>query len=79
MQQKKITFRAAGKKIKALDSLARTRQCSRSFILDEAVEQYLSLNDYQADLIKEGLRQDEAGESVSHEEVRARIADLLTR
>ena len=79
MQQKKITFRAAGKKIKALDTLAKTRQCSRSFILNEALEQYLSLNEYHTALIKEGIRQADAGETVSHEEVRARLADLLTR
>jgi predicted transcriptional regulator len=60
MQQKKITFAAPSKKINALDSLSKVRQCSRSFVLNEAVDQYLSLNDYHTAIIKEGIRQADA-------------------
>lgn len=77
MQQKTVTFRAPGDKIKALDALAALQQRDRSFVLNEAVEQYLSLNDYHIALIKEGIRQDDAGEHVSHEEVGRRVASLL--
>jgi predicted transcriptional regulator len=77
MQQKKITFRASSKKIKTLDALAEVRQCSRTLLLNEAIDEYLALNEQWKAQIKEGLRQAEAGETVSHEEVRARIESLM--
>jgi predicted transcriptional regulator len=73
MQQKTVTFRAPSDKIKALDSLAALQQRDRSFVLNEAVDQYLALNDYHVALIKEGIRQADAGELSSHEEVRQRL------
>ncbi len=79
MQQKTVTFRAPGDKIKALDALAAVQQRDRSFVLNEAVDQYLSLNDYHTALIQEGIRQDDAGEHVSHEEVRAMLDALVKR
>jgi predicted transcriptional regulator len=77
MQQKTVTFRAPGNKIKALDSLAALQQRDRSFVLNEAVDQYLSLNDYHIAIIKEGSRQADAGELVPHAEVRRRLAALM--
>ena len=73
MQQKTVTFRAPGDKIKALDTLAATQQRDRSFVLNEAVDQYLALNDYHVAIIKEGTRQADAGELSPHEEVRQRL------
>jgi RHH-type transcriptional regulator, rel operon repressor / antitoxin RelB len=73
MQQKTVTFRAPGDKIKALDSLAALQQRDRSFVLNEAVDQYLSLNEYHIALIKEGIRQADTGELRPHEEVRRRL------
>jgi predicted transcriptional regulator len=77
MQQKTVTFRAPGDKIKALDSLAALQQRDRSFVLNEAVDQYLALNEYHIAVIKEGIRQADAGELVLHEEVRRRLASLM--
>ena len=77
MQQKTVTFRAPGNKIKALDALAALQQRDRSFVLNEAVDQYLSLNEYHVALIKEGIRQADAGELVPHEEVGRRLAVLM--
>jgi predicted transcriptional regulator len=76
MQQKTVTFRAPGDKIKTLDSLAALQQRDRSFVLNEAVDQYLSLNEYHIGLIKEGIRQADAGKLTPHEEVRRRLASL---
>jgi predicted transcriptional regulator len=73
MQQKTVTFRAPSDKIKTLDSLAALQQRDRSFVLNEAVDQYLSLNEYHTALIKEGIRQAEAAELIPHEEVRGRL------
>ncbi len=79
MQQKTVTFRAPESKIEALDSLAAAQQRDRSFVLNEAVDQYLSLNNDHVAHIKEGIRQDNAGEHVSHEEVRALLSSLVKR
>lgn len=76
MQQKTVTFRAPGDKIKALDSLAAVQQRDRSFVLNEAVDQYLSLNEYHIALIKEGIRQADAGKLIPHDEVRRRLMKL---
>jgi RHH-type transcriptional regulator, rel operon repressor / antitoxin RelB len=73
MPQKTVTFRAPGAKIKALDALAALQQRDRSFVLNEAVDQYLSLNEYQVARIKEGIRQADAGLLTPHEEVRQRL------
>jgi predicted transcriptional regulator len=73
MQQKTVTFRAPGDKIKALDAIAALQRRDRSFVLNEAVDQYLALNEYHLSLIKEGIRQADAGQLVPHEEVRRRL------
>jgi predicted transcriptional regulator len=71
MQQKTVTFRAPSDKIKALDSLAALQQRDRSFVLNEAVDQYLALNEYHCEQIEEGRRQIRRGEHVSHAEAQA--------
>ena len=76
MQQKKIIFRVPSKKIKALDSLAGTRRLSRTDILNEAIDEYLALNEQWKAQIREGIRQADAGETIPHEEVLRRFASL---
>jgi predicted transcriptional regulator len=79
MPLKTITFRVPEERLQALDNLAEVHQRDRSFVLNEAVNQYLSLYDYHCDLIREGIRQDEAGETVSHEEVLKMVAERARR
>ncbi len=64
-----LTFRTPEEKVAALDSVAVLQQRDRSFILNEAVDQYLSLQQYHLALIDEGIRADDAGETVPHAEV----------
>jgi predicted transcriptional regulator len=64
---KTITFRLPEEKLQALDSVADVQKRDRSFIINEAVTQYLSLHEYHRALIEEGIRQDEAGEVIEHE------------
>jgi predicted transcriptional regulator len=45
------------------------QQRDRSFILNEAVDQYLSLQEYHLTLIDEGIRAADAGDVVPHSEV----------
>jgi predicted transcriptional regulator len=75
MALKTVTFRAPEEKISTLDAVAELQQRDRTFILNEAVDQYLSLYEYHRELIQERLREDDAGgETYSHEEVMATAA-----
>jgi predicted transcriptional regulator len=69
MNLKTLTFRVPEKKVAALDSAAALQQRDRSFILNEAVDQYLSLQEYHLALIDEGIRAADAGQFIDHSEV----------
>ena len=75
MPLKTITFRVPDDRLQALDALAEVQQRDRSFVLNEAVSQYLLLNDYHRELIEEGIRQDDAGLSVPNEAVLQQLAE----
>jgi predicted transcriptional regulator len=74
MSLKTITFRLPVEKLQALDSVADVQQRDRSFVINEAVTQYLSLHEYHRALIEEGIRQDDAGECGDHQTVRSMAA-----
>ena len=76
MALKTVTVRIPEEKVKKLDRAAKQQRRDRSFILNEAVDEYLSLQEYHLALIDEGIRQDGAGEVVSHEEVTKKIRSL---
>ena len=73
---KTVTFRAPEEKVAALDSAAAWQQRDRSFVINEAIDQYLSLQEYHLALIDEGIRAADAGEVVPHSEVLEMIASL---
>jgi predicted transcriptional regulator len=74
MPLKTITFRLPEEKLQELDTLAEVQQRDRSFVINEAVTQYLSLHEYHRALIEEGIRQADAGEMIEHEELMSRAA-----
>lgn len=71
MEKQTLTFRINRRKVKALDRLAQSVDRDRSYVLNEAVEHYLSLNEYHLQQIKEGLAQARAGKLVDYERVKA--------
>ena len=79
MPLKTITFRLPEEKLHLLDKVADVQQRDRSFVINEAVTQYLSLYEYHCELIEEGIRQDDAGEVVDHETVLSRMDDLIRK
>jgi predicted transcriptional regulator len=79
MPLKTITFRLPEEKLQALDCVADVQQRDRSFVINEAVTQYLSLYEYHRVLIEEGIRQDDAGEVVDHETVLNMVAGLIRK
>ena len=74
MPLKTITFRLPEEKLQELDTVAEVQQRDRSFVINEAVTQYLSLQECHRALIEEGIRQAEAGEMIEHEEVMRKAA-----
>lgn len=68
-----ISFRAPAGKIKALDSLAGAKDRPRSYLINEAIANYIDLHDYQDGLIRSGLEELRHGRVMAHEDVKKRI------
>lgn len=69
-----ISFRINVEKRDALDALANFMDRDRSYVLNEAVEAYLDLNEWQMEQIKRGLAQAEAGKFADDKQVEAFFA-----
>jgi predicted transcriptional regulator len=74
MEKQIITFRLDADKINALDSLAEALDRDRSYLLNEAVDVYLDVHQWQTEQIKESIKQSDKGNVVDHEEVRKQAA-----
>jgi predicted transcriptional regulator len=71
--EKTISFRAVAEKIDRLDSLAAAQERSRSYLINEAITNYIELHAYQDALVRKGLAEMREGHVVSHEEVVKRL------
>jgi len=79
MEKQTITFRADPRKIKALDRMARSLDRDRSYLLNEAVEQYLSVHEYHLEQIEKGLAEARAGKLVDYDRVKSDWMKRLNR
>jgi len=66
-----LTLRVDSKLKKKLDRLAKTTQRSRSFLAAEAIREFVALNEWQIEEIKKGIREADAGNFATEEEVAA--------
>ena len=73
---KTVSFRMRTDAVETLDALAETMDRDRTYLLNEAVERYLELNEYHIKLIKKGLRAAEAGDFVPQTEMKKLIARM---
>ena len=73
---KTISFRISSEAVETLDALAETMDRDRSYLLNEAVERYLELNEYHIRLIKKGLRAAKEGRLISHADVKKMISKM---
>ena len=71
--EKTISFRADAEKIDALDSLAAAQDRPRSYLINEAITNYIQMHAYQDALVRKGLEELRKGRVVSHEEVVSRL------
>jgi len=71
--ERTISFRAHAQKIDALDALAAAQDRSRSYLINEAITNYIQLHAYQDALVRKGLEEMRKGRVVSHEQVVNRL------
>ena len=76
IMDKTVSFRTDAKKVKALDALAAGQDRDRSYLLNQAIDNYLDLQQYHVELIEKGIRQADAGELVDHRDVEKIVAKL---
>ncbi len=78
MTKATLSFRTDEETKSRLDRLAGARRRDRSFLINEAIEQYLELSDWQEAQIRAGIEEADRGETVPHEEVAAWLRSLGT-
>ena len=71
--EKTISFRAVAEKIDALDSLAAAQNRPRSYLINEAITNYIELHAYQDALVRKGQEEMRKGRVISHDEVVKRL------
>jgi len=69
MAKASMTVRVEERTRKTLDKIAATMDRDRSYVVNEAIDSYIELHQWQVKRIKEGLRQARAGEFVPQAEV----------
>jgi predicted transcriptional regulator len=71
--EKTICFRALAEKIEALDSMAAAQDRPRSYLINEAITNYIELHAYQDALVRKGMQDMRNRRVVAHEEVVKRV------
>jgi RHH-type rel operon transcriptional repressor/antitoxin RelB len=74
-----LTLRLDAKLKKRLDRISKSMNRSRSFVAAEAIQEYVSVNEWQIAEIKKGLAEADAGDFATDEEVRQTIRRLTRR
>ncbi len=69
-----ISFRLDSEKREALDAVASASDRDRSYILNEAIDAYLDVQQWQIEHIRKGLRQANAGQFATEAEMKAALA-----
>ncbi|HEY4899812.1 MAG TPA: CopG family ribbon-helix-helix protein [Terriglobales bacterium] len=74
-----LTLRLDSKLKRKLDKLAKAAERSRSFLVAEAIRDFVALNEWQIAEIKKGLREADAGDFASDKEMERTIAKWVRR
>ena len=70
--KKTVSFRLDSNTIEQLDELARSQARDRTFLLNEAVNDYIETQHWQIEHIREGIRQADSGLGSPHKQVVAK-------
>ena len=79
MSKETISFRLDSEKISALDQLADSLERDRTYLLNQAVDSYLDVQQWQLEQIKAGITEADAGKVVEHGKVKAMAAKWRRR
>ncbi len=71
--EKTISFRAVAETIDKLDSLAAAQDRPRSYVINEAISNYVELHAYQDALVRKGIEEMRKGRVMSHDEIVKRL------
>ena len=74
-----LTLRLDAKLKKQLDHLSKSMNRSRSFVAAQAIQEYVSVNEWQINEIKKGLAEADAGDFATEEEMQQTIRRLTRR
>jgi RHH-type rel operon transcriptional repressor/antitoxin RelB len=74
-----LTLRLETKLKKQLDRLSKSMNRSRSFLAAPAIQEYVSVNEWQIAEIKKGLAEADAGDFATEEEMQQTIRRLTRR
>ena len=74
-----LTLRLDAKLKKQLDRLSKSMSRSRSFVAAQAIQEFVSVNEWQINEIKKGLAEADAGDFVPEEEMQQTIRRLTRR
>jgi len=64
-----LSLRIASSTKKRVEDLAQATRRSKSFVIEEAINQYLELNEWQIESIQRGLEDVKAERVISHEDI----------
>ncbi len=73
--KKTISFGADASTIEALDALAAAQDHPRTYLINEAIDNYLGLHAYREQLVRKGLDEMREGRVVGHEQVVKRLKE----
>jgi predicted transcriptional regulator len=74
-----LTLRLDAKLKSQLDRLSKSMNRSRSFVAAQAIQEYVSVNEWQINEIKKGIAEADAGDFVSEKEMQQTIRRLTRR
>jgi RHH-type transcriptional regulator, rel operon repressor / antitoxin RelB len=74
-----LTLRLDAKLKNQLDRLSKSMNRSRSFVAAQAIQEYVSVNEWQINEIKKGLAEADAGDFATDEEMQQTIRRLTRR
>ena len=71
MDKQTISFRLEADKVSALDELARFLDRDRTYLLAEAVQAYLDVQQWHFEQIRAGIAEADAGKVIDHRKMKA--------
>lgn len=74
MDKQTVSFRLDSAKLQALDTLAAALERDRTFLLNEAVGNYLEIQAWHIREIEAGLAEANAGKLISHSKVKRAVS-----